>query len=118
MPIEQIIQAVIAATPAKRARIVAVLNGSDKTQPSGEKRETRLVSITGAAKLLAISRNSVYRLIKTSRLEVREICGASKVTMQSINEFLDGKRPANDKTKKLIEESAAKHAASQNRKVA
>lgn len=111
MAIEQIIQAVIAASPAKRARIAAVLNGTDTNNKTPDKRDTRLITISGAAKMLALGRNTVYRLIKQKRLDYVMLTGVPRVTWQSINEFLDGQRPENAVTSEMINESKARYAA-------
>lgn len=116
MAIEELIQGVLAATPAKRAKVAAVLNGTDSTSKSNEKKETRLVTISGAAKMLALGRNTVYRLIKSKRLDTVDLNGCRRITVKSINEFLDGERPANDKTAEIVKHSAEKYAASKKGK--
>jgi len=118
MAIEQIIQAVIAATPAKRARIAAVLNGTDTDNKKPDKRDTRLVTISGAAKMLALGRNTVYKLIKQKRLDCVMLTGVPRVTWQSISEFLDGQRPENATTAEMVEESKARYAANKKGQVA
>lgn len=99
MSVEKLIQGVLAATPAKRAKIEAVLNGSETVAKKDAKAETRLVTIAGTAKMLAISRNTVYRLIAKKRLDVVELNGCQRVTMKSINEFIEGERPSADAKK-------------------
>ena len=110
MAIEHIIQAVLAASPAKRAKVAAVLNGTDSPTKSNEKRETRLVTISGAAKMLALGRNTIYRLIETKRLDTVDLNGCRRITVKSINEFLDGERPPNAATERLIGASKTRHA--------
>lgn len=110
MSVEKLIQGVLSATPAKRARIEAVLNGVE-TVVKNTKAETRLVTIAGTAKMLAVSRNTVYRLMATKRLDAVDLNGCRRVTMKSIDEFIAGERPANEATEKLIEETKTRTAA-------
>lgn len=116
MTLEQLIQAILNATPQQRRRIEATLNGKpENTAGNGKvKSETRLVTITGATKLLAVSRDSVYKLIDQKRLDTVELSGSRRITMRSINEFLDGERPANKATEKQIAANKAKYAASRS----
>lgn len=113
MAIEQIIQAVLAASPAKRRKFEAVARGEDGEKKS-EKKDLRLVSIAETARTLNIGRNSVYRLLESNRLDAVELNGSRKITMISINEFLGGERPANAKTAEIIAQSKARHAAKKN----
>ena len=110
MAIEQIIQAVLAASPAKRRKFEAVARGEDEKQKT-EKKDLRLVSIAQTARTLNLGRNTVYRLIDSKRLDTVDLNGSRKVTMRSIIEFQDGKRPTNEKTAEIIAESKARHAA-------
>ena len=104
------------ASIEKKAEIAAVLSGTaivDKGNVQNRNSEDcRLVTITEAAKLLAIGRSTVYKLIKTGRLETRDLNGCQRVTMRSIKEFVDGERPANEQTKAIIAESKARYAQS------
>ena len=111
MAIEQLMQAVISATPAKRRELERVLRGETTTKKDGDKEDNRLVSISAAARLLGLSRNSTYRLIQTQRLDVVELSGSRRVTMKSIKDFASGLRPANEKTAELVQESRARYAA-------
>lgn len=117
MSIESLMQAVLQASPQKRRELEAVLLGTVQKQQSA-KSETRLITISGAARMLALGRNTVYRLIKTKRLDTVDLNGCRRITVKSINEFLGGERPANAGTEKIIQESVARHAASKIRKVA
>lgn len=116
--VEEIVKAVFSATPKQRARIAAVLNGTDTDNAKSEKRDSRLVTISGAAKLLSVGRSTVYKLIAQRRLTTVELTGVPRVTMQSLNEFLDGQHPANEATAAMIEESKTRYAKSKSRKVA
>ena len=91
MAIETLLQAVIAASPAKRRELERVIRGEATGAPTATgKEESRLVTITGAARLLALGRNTVYRLIETGRL--------------------DGARPANERTAELVAASGKRYA--------
>ena len=109
MAIEQLMQAVLAATPAKRRELERVLKGE---APTADKRDDdrRLVTISGAARLLALGRNTVYKLIATGRLDVVELNGCKRITMRSIREFADGMRPANERTAELVAASGKRYA--------
>lgn len=118
MAIEQLMQSLLTASLAKRRQVEAVLSGKETVSNPQSKKDTRLVTISGAARLLAIGRNTAYRLLKSGRLDAVQLNGSQRITMQSINEFLAGQRPANAGTEKIIQESVARHAASKNGKVA
>lgn len=108
---EQIIQAVLTATPAKCRELEAVINGkATKATKKDEKPETRLVSFSGAARLMSLSRSTVYELVRQKRLDAVELSGTRKITMKSITEFLDGRRPGNAKTAETIEQHRTKYA--------
>lgn len=114
---EQIIQAVLTATPAKCRELEAVINGKATTVAQKDaKPETRLVSFSGAARLMSLSRSSVYELVRQCRLDAIELSGTRKITMKSINEFLNGERPANAKTAVTVKEHAKKYAVVKNGK--
>ena len=113
MAIEQLLAAVLAATPSKRRELERVLKGDEAATPAADKGDgdRRLVTISGAARLLALGRNTVYRLVRTGRLDVVDLNGAQRVTMRSVREFVDGARPANEKTAELVAASRARYAA-------
>jgi len=117
MSIESLMQAVLHASPQKRQELEAVLSGTTP-KPQTAKRDARLITISGAAKLLALSRNSIYSLIAQRRISTVEITGTRRITMESINAFLDGERPANAATAAMVEASKARYAKSKSRKVA
>ena len=105
MAIEQLLQAVINATPAKRRRLEAVLNG-EETGKADKPADTRLVTISDTAKLLAVSRGVVYRLIEDKRLDTVVLSGCTRITMKSITEFSNGERPATEDTLKTLKKRA------------
>ena len=111
MRIEELLKTVLAATPAKRRELERVINGETTATPTDKGAEDRrLVTIAGSARLLAIGRNTIYKLIATGRLDTVELNGCKRVTMRSIREFADGARPANEKTAKLVAASQARYA--------
>ena len=114
--VEELVKAIFSATPSQRTRIAAVLNGAESETKEADRQETRLITISGAAKMLALGRNTVYSLVKTHRLETVEINGCRRITIRSINEFIDGKRPANAATAQIIKQSATRYAATKVRK--
>ena len=112
MAIEQLMQAVLTATPAKRRELERVLRGEARTETTGKADgDRRLVTIAGAARLLALGRNTVYRLIMTGRLDTVDLNGVKRITMRSIHAFINGERPANDATAALVAASKARYAA-------
>lgn len=110
MAIEQLMQAVLTATPAKRRELERVIRGETTTTTTTGKDESRLCTISGAARLLALGRNTIYRLIETGRLDTVDLNGCRRVTMRSIRQFIDGERPANEKTAELVAASKARYA--------
>ena len=112
MAIEQLMQAVLTATPAKRRELERVIRGETANAATDKgKDESRLVTITGAARLLSLGRNTVYRLIETGRLDTIDLNGVRRVTMRSIHAFINGERPANEKTAELVAASKERYAA-------
>lgn len=112
MAIEQLMQAVLTATPAKRRELERVIRGETANATTDkDKHESRLVTISGAARLLGLGRNTVYRLIMTGRLDTVDLNGCQRVTMRSIHAFINGERPANEKTAELVAASKARYAA-------
>jgi len=63
MRTEEMMTAMLGATPRLRRRIEAVLLGN-ATVPTTSGVELRLVTISAAAKMLGISRCSIYRLVR------------------------------------------------------
>ena len=112
MAIEQLMQAVLTATPAKRRELERIIRGETTVTPDRDKHESRLLTIAGTARLLALGRNTVYRLIMTGRLDTVDLNGVKRVTMRSIYAFLNGERPSNSETEKLVAASKARYAAS------
>ena len=109
----------LAASHEKKEAVAAVLSGAaivDRGKAQSQDADAyRLVKITEAAKLLAVGRSTVYKLIKTGRLVTRDLNGCQRVTMRSIKEFVDGECPANTQTEALIAESKARYAQSKDK---
>jgi len=114
MAVEQLMQSVLSASPAMRKKLEAVLNGTDTQTASGTK-DTRLVSISAAARLLNVGRNVVYNLVKSERLDTVDLNGSKRITMRSVTAFLNGERPANEKTAEIVAASRARYAANKAR---
>ena len=108
---EQIIGEVLKASPAMLKRIEAAIRGDEQGRRKAQSEEDkRLVSFAATARLLNIGRSSVYRLVSTSRLDAIDMNGSRKITMRSIHAFLNGERPANEKTAELVAASKARYA--------
>ena len=91
MALEQLIQALLTATPARRSEVEAVLKGRSGGAAARQDADRRLVTISGAARLLGVGRNTIYRLIRAGRLETVRLNGVSRVPMRSIDAMVDGK---------------------------
>ena len=110
MAVEQLMQSVLSASPAMRKKLEAVLNGTDNNGKTDGKKDTRLVTISGAARMLDVGRNTIYALIESRRLDTVDLNGCKRITMKSLNEFIDGQRPANEKTEAIIAANKARYA--------
>lgn len=95
-------QKLLAASPKTLARIDAVLDGED-TAPVPVERENRLVTYTDAARRTGLSRPTIYRLVKSGRLDVVPLNGVNRITLASVNALIAGERPADDSTAREIE---------------
>ena len=91
MALEQLIQALLTATPARRREVEAVLKGRSGGAAARQDADRRLMTISGAARLLGVGRNTIYRLIRAGRLETVRLNGVSRVPMRSIDAMVDGK---------------------------
>lgn len=106
MTIQQLMQAVLQASPAKRRELERVILGDD----ARDRDEMRLVSISEFARMLDIGRNTAYRIVDTGRVDTVELNGSRKITMRSIQQFLRGERPANEKTDEIIASGKMRYA--------
>ena len=103
-------QKLLAASPKTLARIDAVLDGEDTTPVPVEK-ENRLVTYTDAARRTGLSRPTIYRLVKSGRLDVVPLNGVNRITLASVNALTAGERPADDSTAREIEKTSRRRAA-------
>lgn len=83
----------ITAPDAVKRKVADLLDGRaeaakpDAPQTATEK-ERRLVTITDAAKLLGVSRPTLYALTKRGDLDVVMLCGVRRISMASIDRYL------------------------------
>jgi excisionase family DNA binding protein len=70
---DEIIQAVFSATEEAKSRALAILQGEDLPTTGGALEEPLLLGMGQAAKLMGLSRATLWRLIKSGRLEKVEI---------------------------------------------
>ena len=82
----------ITAPDAVKRKVADLLDGRaeaakpDAPQTAAEDR--RLVTVTDAAKLLGVSRPTVYALAKRGDLDVVRLCGVRRISMRSIDRYL------------------------------
>ena len=110
------IMKLLAANPATLAKVDAVLNGTDG-KPDKAEADCRLITYMEAAKLLGVSRPTVYRLAQTRRLEVVPLNGVNRITKRSIEAFAAGERPPTEETARLLAEQKARYAKEKKRRV-
>ena len=77
------------ATPQVLAKVDAILNGTDNTRTPDK--DCRLVTYTQAAKMMKVSRPTIYRLAKCGRLDVVPLNGVNRIRMQSVIDCVNGK---------------------------
>ena len=92
------------------ARIDSILTGED-TSPMPVEKENRLITFMDAGRRTGLSRPTIYRLVKAGRLDVVKLSGTSRITLQSVNDFIAGTRPADDSTAREIENVRRRRAA-------
>lgn len=95
-------QRILTANPPTLARIDSILTGED-TSPVPVERENRLITFMDAARRTGLSRPTVYRLVKSGRLDVVPLNGVNRITLTSVNALIAGERPADDSTAREIE---------------
>ncbi len=81
----------ITAPDAVKRKVADLLDGKIETpqvDAAQEKENKRLVTITEAAKLLGISRPTLYGLAKRGHLDIVPLNGVRRVSMRSINAYL------------------------------
>lgn len=87
----ELMLAVMNATPAKRRQIEDIING----KTSGEKPtrdDVELVNLSKAAKLLKLSRPTIYKLIECGKLDAVDLMGHKRIRTKSIMDYANGKR--------------------------
>ena len=80
-----------AATPATKQRVEAVLLGKATATSAKTEAETRLVTLTDAARRLGVSRSTIGRLIKRSVFKPIPVGGKTRVALSSIIDYASGK---------------------------
>lgn len=70
---DEIIQAVFTATNEAKSRALAILQGEDPSACVEQLEEPLLLGMGQAAKLMGLSRATLWRLIKSGRLEKVEL---------------------------------------------
>ena len=103
-------QRILTANPPTLARIDSILTGED-TSPVPVEKENRLLTYTDAARRTGLSRPTIYRLALSGRLDVVELNGVNRITLQSVNDFIAGNRPADDESAREIENVRRRRAA-------
>jgi len=84
-------QKILLADSERLAKIDAILCG--KATDDGRKEETRLIYVSETAKMLGLSRPTVYKLIREGRLDAIELDGVHRIRLQSVLDFSKGLRP-------------------------
>ena len=95
-------QRILTANPPTLARIDSILTGED-ISPAPVERENRLITFMDAGRRTGLSRPTIYRLVKSGRLDVVPLNGVNRITLASLNAFISGERPADDSTAREIE---------------
>jgi len=80
-------QMILTATPAVLAKIDAVLAGDD-THVQKVDPDCRTCTLTEAARRMGVSRPTVYRLIERKAIRTVELNGVSRVTLQSLFDYV------------------------------
>lgn len=106
-------QKLLAASPKTLARIDAVLDGED-TSPVPVEKENRLITFMDAGRRTGLSRPTIYRLVKSGRLDVVPLNGVNRITLASVNAFISGERPADGDNAREVENVRRRRAAVMN----
>ena len=77
------------ANPAVLARIDAVLDGTDG-KPNKADADVRLCTFTTAARMLGVSRPTIYRMARLGRLATVRLGGTNRILMRSVFDFANG----------------------------
>lgn len=87
MKIEQILQAILNANQQKRRSLEAVLTGKKAIPSPADGKDLRLVSLSDAARILGVSRYTIYRLIEKKQITTRRLGGVIRVSMDSLRKL-------------------------------
>lgn len=77
----------------KAKQLLAVYDNAG-TNTNSQDGDCRLVTFTTAAKMMRISRPTVYRLVRTGKLETVPLDGVSRIRLASVFEFAGKRRSA------------------------
>ena len=75
---------VATATPAEKAKIDAIFNHQDAGERVREMVDARLLTYTETARMMKLSRPTIYRLAKAGRLRTVKLCGVNRVVLSSV----------------------------------
>ena len=82
---------VLNASPEMLRRIDDILMDRGKKRESSEE-DIRTVTLKEAAKRLGVSRPTVYRMVKSGRLETVKLEGSHRIRLQSLIDVAAGRR--------------------------
>ena len=77
------------ATPQTLARIDKILDGTDG-KPDKADVDARLITYTEAGRRLNLSRPTIYKLVRSGRLEAVPLDGVNRIRLQSVINFANG----------------------------
>lgn len=80
------LQKILTADKPTLARVDVVLNGGVEMRDGGDE-DCRLVTFTEAARILNLSRPTVYRLVVKGRLDAVPLCGSRRIRLGSVRRF-------------------------------
>ena len=78
----------LAANPATLAKVDAVLNGTDG-KPDKVDDDLRLITLVEAARMMNLSRPTVYRLVRAGRLDVVPLDGVNRIRLKSVKDYIN-----------------------------
>lgn len=78
------------ADAATLARVDAVLNHQDADERVREMVDARLLTYTETARMMKLSRPTIYRMVKAGRLKTMPLNGTSRIIYSSIVTCLNG----------------------------
>ena len=78
------------ADAATLARVDAVLDHRDTTERVREMVDARLLTFTETARMMKLSRPTIYRMVKAGRLKTMPLNGTSRIIYSSVVDCLNG----------------------------